>query len=318
MIAGRRREMHLWQLSIGGLLLLVLLCALGFALLRSQSDFWADFAFTAYLGALLFALPIACLARARVRRFALGFLLVGGGYAALAFGPWFDEEVKPHLATTRALLALHERVVPPDGEYGVSALSASLAGASPAKGANPTVAALQELRALAQQNYVLTRRLASSPSDPAVARARMQVDLLDGKILLASQGPGATGSNSAAITQLASLQLQRDSAKKQLENVLRLTRKDTDPTVRLARSRLADVDRQFTVLRTVTAGAIPPMPSVEQFVRTGHTLFGLLFALAGGVCALVVAAQREKQTNDDATPATPAQASGAFEDSQVS
>src|SRR5206468_655508 len=53
MIAGSRREMRLLQLSIGGLLLLVLCCALGFAVLRSQSDFWADFAFTGYLGALL-------------------------------------------------------------------------------------------------------------------------------------------------------------------------------------------------------------------------------------------------------------------------
>ncbi|HEV3164060.1 MAG TPA: hypothetical protein VGZ22_08515, partial [Isosphaeraceae bacterium] len=46
------------------------------------------------------------------RAFWAGFAILGWGYLALAFGPWFASSVRPHLLTTRLFDLLHARLHP--------------------------------------------------------------------------------------------------------------------------------------------------------------------------------------------------------------
>lgn len=79
---------------------LVLLVAVGLALVARPTPIGNAVAFTASLFAVLVAVIGAMTARGRVRARCLGFMTLGGGYLLLSLGPWCEKNVRPHLATT--------------------------------------------------------------------------------------------------------------------------------------------------------------------------------------------------------------------------
>jgi hypothetical protein len=107
-----------FRFSLAGLMGLVIACGVVFAALSSNSPLWSDVVMTLVLGALFTAILGACYRRRRDRAFWCGFLLFGWSYMLLAFGPWFQSEVKPHLVTTSLLTFLHGRITPiPAGAF---------------------------------------------------------------------------------------------------------------------------------------------------------------------------------------------------------
>ena len=102
------------RFSIGSLMVVVLFCGVGAAALRSSSGLWAQVLFTLTL-AMLGVAALGALYRRGARRASwAGFVLFGGGYLALCFGPWAAGEVRPHLATSALLSYARERIVPAD------------------------------------------------------------------------------------------------------------------------------------------------------------------------------------------------------------
>src|SRR4051794_30069555 len=89
------------RISIRALMVLVLFLAVGAAALRSASSVWASFLFTLTIGVLATAILGALFAGRPRRPFWAGVALFGWGSMILAFAPWFHQEVKPHLLTSR-------------------------------------------------------------------------------------------------------------------------------------------------------------------------------------------------------------------------
>jgi hypothetical protein len=89
----------------------VMVAALGVAAFRSDSDLWAAAVFTATLFTLAAAVLAAAQRRGTERAFWPGFALFGWGYLVVCYAPWFEQNVQPHLATTRLLREMHERLV---------------------------------------------------------------------------------------------------------------------------------------------------------------------------------------------------------------
>src|SRR5580704_16254064 len=107
-----------FRFSLAGLMGLVIACGVGFAALSSNSPLWSDVVMTLVLGTLFTAVLGAVYRRKRDRAFWCGFLLFGWGYMILAFGPWFQTEIRPHLITTPLLDFLHGRITPmPPGAF---------------------------------------------------------------------------------------------------------------------------------------------------------------------------------------------------------
>ncbi len=100
------------RVSIAGLMAVVLFCGIGIAAVRSASPLWAGVVVTATLGVMASAILGAIFRQGERRAFWVGFALFGWGYLTLAFGPWFATEVKPLLATSIGIDALHARLHP--------------------------------------------------------------------------------------------------------------------------------------------------------------------------------------------------------------
>lgn len=96
---------HIMRFSLVGLLGAVMLCAVAIASLRFANELWACVVFTATVAALSFGC-LALLCSIASRPLWIGFTLFGWGYLALAFGPWFGQNVGPFLLTTRLLNAV--------------------------------------------------------------------------------------------------------------------------------------------------------------------------------------------------------------------
>ena len=96
------------RFSVAGLLGLVFLTAVCFAAMRSASGPWVlSLTFSLTLCVLLFALLGAIFGKGQTRLFWTAFALFGWTYVICVFGPWFESQVKPYLATTRLLKLLH-------------------------------------------------------------------------------------------------------------------------------------------------------------------------------------------------------------------
>jgi hypothetical protein len=100
------------RFSIAGLMVVVLVCAVGVAALRYASEAWAGAMFTLALGVLAAAGLGAVYRRGRKRAFWLGAAVFGWGYLAACFGPWSATEVRPHLITSTLLEWLYPRIHP--------------------------------------------------------------------------------------------------------------------------------------------------------------------------------------------------------------
>lgn len=84
-----------------GLMAAVVTCGAWSVWLVRPTFHAASFAFTAALSALLFA--ILQLRYGRARAFWYGFVVIGGGYAFLAFAPGAWLEIRPYLLTSHPL-----------------------------------------------------------------------------------------------------------------------------------------------------------------------------------------------------------------------
>jgi cbb3-type cytochrome oxidase subunit 3 len=117
--------MRPFRVSILGLMGLILLCGVWFAWFRRPTFHAASFAFTTMLTILLLAL--IALRYSRSRDFWFGFVVLGWGYAILAFAPGCWMGVRPYLITSHPLGDLADllgltRTRPPnifniDGDY---------------------------------------------------------------------------------------------------------------------------------------------------------------------------------------------------------
>jgi hypothetical protein len=99
------------RFSIAGLMAVVLVCGVAVAALRNASEIWAGILLLLTLGLLAAALLGVAYRREAGRAGWIGFALFGWGYLTLAFGPWFAEQVRPQLPTTRLLDYVHGKVV---------------------------------------------------------------------------------------------------------------------------------------------------------------------------------------------------------------
>jgi hypothetical protein len=101
------------RFSIAALMVVVMLCGVATAALRSASKGWAVTVFTIALLTLGIAVLAAMLGHGPGRSFAVGFVLFGFGYWLLSSGPWFMEAVRPRLVTTRLVEGMRDRVEMP-------------------------------------------------------------------------------------------------------------------------------------------------------------------------------------------------------------
>lgn len=100
------------RFSLAGLMGLVLVAGVGIAALRNASPAWTGsmlFLTLALLGVSVLGMVYR---RDGKRAFWLGWGIFSGGYLALAFAPWWAQEIKPVLPTSLLLSYLHERLAP--------------------------------------------------------------------------------------------------------------------------------------------------------------------------------------------------------------
>jgi hypothetical protein len=98
------------RVSIAALMGVVIASAIAIAALRNASENWAGAILSAVAAALGLATLGAVFRRGREQAFWLGFVLFGAGYALFIFGPWFSEEVRPHVASSSLLDALQTKI----------------------------------------------------------------------------------------------------------------------------------------------------------------------------------------------------------------
>jgi hypothetical protein len=100
------------RVSSRGVLGLVLFVGVGFAALRSATEWWTSGIFTTTLIGLAFAALYTAHRRGAGRAFWSGFVAFGAGYLILAFGPWFETSIRPRLLTTRLLDLAYPMIAP--------------------------------------------------------------------------------------------------------------------------------------------------------------------------------------------------------------
>jgi len=101
------------RFTIGGLMALILVYAVGLAALRSANELWAGIMLMIALAAVGVAVLGAICLRDKHRFWWIGFAVFESGYLILAFGPWCATEIQPKLATTLLLRYVHDQAVGP-------------------------------------------------------------------------------------------------------------------------------------------------------------------------------------------------------------
>jgi hypothetical protein len=96
--------------SIRTLMAFVLVSAVGLAALRNASNLWAGMMLLVALAAVGIAVLGAVILRGKERYGWAGFAFFGGGYLALAVGPWLGDTFQPQLGTTHLLSYVHSQV----------------------------------------------------------------------------------------------------------------------------------------------------------------------------------------------------------------
>ncbi|MBI1904593.1 MAG: hypothetical protein HYS13_26150 [Planctomycetia bacterium] len=99
-----------WKFSLAALLLSVTFLAVMFAALRSSSPLWSSVISTAAVTVLVFAFLGALVTRKETRSFCVGFAFLGWVYLLLMYGPWFGENVAPHMLSTQGLGFAYEKL----------------------------------------------------------------------------------------------------------------------------------------------------------------------------------------------------------------
>lgn len=101
------------RVSIAGIMVFVLVSALGVAALRSPTPLWAGGVFTLALAGLGLAAPGMLYRKGGRRAFWVGFAAFGWGYWIVSLSPWVGEVVQPRLITTFALQDMRDRLDTP-------------------------------------------------------------------------------------------------------------------------------------------------------------------------------------------------------------
>ena len=100
------------RFSIRSLMAFVLVSAVGLAALRTAGDLSAGMVLLVTLAAIGTAMMGAVILRDRERYWWAGFAFFGGGYLALALGPWLSDTFHPQLGTTHLLNEIYRRMHP--------------------------------------------------------------------------------------------------------------------------------------------------------------------------------------------------------------
>src|SRR5262249_11056608 len=96
------------------LIVVVLVCGVGFAAFRSPSNLWATTLYSAAFGVLV--MGIVNLVVRKQRAYWVGFGVCGWAYMATVFGPWANEGGGQRLATTAMLDVLYPHFASKDAE----------------------------------------------------------------------------------------------------------------------------------------------------------------------------------------------------------
>src|SRR3954451_23074823 len=96
------------RLSIRSLMAFIVAAAVGLAALRNANELWAGMLLLVALAAVGFALMGAAILRGKERHWWAGFAFFGGAGLALTVGPWRGDTFRPQLGTTHLLDRLRQ------------------------------------------------------------------------------------------------------------------------------------------------------------------------------------------------------------------
>jgi hypothetical protein len=99
------------RFSIRTLTAFIAVAAIGLAALRDANDLWAGMLLLLALAAVAIAVMGAVIVRGGERYWWAGFAFFGGGYLAVAVGPWLGDTFEPQLGTTQILHHAHDRMM---------------------------------------------------------------------------------------------------------------------------------------------------------------------------------------------------------------
>ena len=99
------------RFSIRSLTAFIAIAAIGLAALRDANDLWAGMLLLLALAAVAIAMMGAVILRGGERYWWAGFAFFGGGYLAVAVGPWLSDAFQPQLGTTQVLRYVHARII---------------------------------------------------------------------------------------------------------------------------------------------------------------------------------------------------------------
>jgi hypothetical protein len=108
------------RFSVRSLMAVVFVCAIGMAAFRGAGDLWGGILLLVALAAVGFAVMGAVILRGLEKYWWAGFAFFGGGYLAFAIGPWLSDTFQPQLGTTHLLghlrARMHPSVIPIQGD----------------------------------------------------------------------------------------------------------------------------------------------------------------------------------------------------------
>jgi hypothetical protein len=159
------------RFSIRGLMAFVVISAVGLAALRNAGDLWAGMLLLFALASVGAAVMGAFILQGRDRYWWAGFAFFGGGYLALAVGPWLSDAFQPQLGTTHLLDQIQGRMHP---------------AIDPTQG---NLAAWLVERADVVAGLSNMKRLARNTNDPALVLAKKRIVLLEKMIAAVKRAP---------------------------------------------------------------------------------------------------------------------------------
>jgi hypothetical protein len=156
------------RFSIRGLMAVIVVAGVGLAALRNANALWAGMLLIVALAAVGFAVMGTVILRGNERYWWAGFAFFGGGYLALAVGPWLSDTFQPQLGTTHLLDHVRQLMLasdpPPMSDVQVRYLSQRA----------------HELEAKLAQVKRVTRH---PDSDPVAAAAKKELQAIQGRLV---------------------------------------------------------------------------------------------------------------------------------------
>jgi hypothetical protein len=153
--------------SIRSLMAFIVAAAVSLTALRNANEPWAGMLLLVALAAVGFALIGAAILRGKERHWWAGFAFFGGTYLALTVGPWLGDAFRPQLGTTHLLDRL-EQLMFASGPQALHAIPQS-----------PSELILQQMETELEQ----AKQVARSPNtDPAVRVLTRRLQALQGQL----------------------------------------------------------------------------------------------------------------------------------------